>query len=826
MSSDAALIPDRYEQLYRERLWSLIPAVYRASDTESLDTPGPVWELVARIAAQAAILRRSLDRLWADQYIETCDDALIPYIGDLLATKLVPGLSPRGQRLDVAHTIHYRRRKGTVAVLEEVATDMTDWEVRVVEFFRRISRARHNLDPAIGTAPTRDSGLVDLRKVEGIVGTRTGTPLGGFADIRHPDAALQSTGAFDEFSHLVDVRRGVGHLGWYDIPRLGAFVWRLASFHVIRSTPVEALPACPRHFTFDPTGRERPLFAFRSRTDLSSAWKPLEPWQAPGPISRPLVEVDLAGSSNLRPESIEVEQDVALPQGPTPIPWPKQVDFYPERGRFVVDAAVTPPFLASYCYGFSSMVGAGPYDRRVTGEQLAASVGAPQPVVTGGGNALNAALAVVPASFSITIGDSRTYTQIANVGTVANPTGDFVIRSSNAPPQRPLIRLPGADWVITGDPNTNVWLEGLFISGGDVILRGEFNSVTITCCTFDPGDSGLDRDHPTIYLQSVDGRDLLPSRLVIEGVVKNLTIHRCILGGVYTRADTSGQAPHGATGKVEEVLTIQDSVLQAIRMSDPTVQFAAGDIKDEPALAARFDKPADPLTVKLKSLIETDLGHPLSSPPTASQLYDGFNALRTGPLLYTSAPFGDVALSSQTFAMATANPLVEPTSLINRLLLEDAYPQELLDAAISVPTGRVHLYRCTVMSPAFVHRLEASECLLTAHVVVDDTQDGCVRFSACADKSVLPRQFETNTVPQDAAIFVSTRFADPGYAQLGAWADLVAMQSAPSLLSGGPEGSELGAFALDKNPIKERAIVIKFQEFMPLGLSPVIVHVT
>ena len=73
-------------------------------------------------------MRRSIDRLWADQSIETSDDWVIPYIGDLLDTNLVNGLDAAAQRRDVAKTIHYRRRKGTLAVLEEIARDVTGWE--------------------------------------------------------------------------------------------------------------------------------------------------------------------------------------------------------------------------------------------------------------------------------------------------------------------------------------------------------------------------------------------------------------------------------------------------------------------------------------------------------------------------------------------------------------------------------------------------------------------------------------------------------------------------------------------------------------------------
>src|SRR6266545_2517304 len=95
---------DRYAEYYAAKLWQLIPAVYRSLDSDPTK-PGPLAELVNRIGAQAAVLRRSIDRLWEDQSIESCDDWIIPYIGDLLATKLVACLDPAGQRRDVAKTI-------------------------------------------------------------------------------------------------------------------------------------------------------------------------------------------------------------------------------------------------------------------------------------------------------------------------------------------------------------------------------------------------------------------------------------------------------------------------------------------------------------------------------------------------------------------------------------------------------------------------------------------------------------------------------------------------------------------------------------------------
>jgi len=36
----------------------------------------------------------------------------------------------------------------------------------------------------------------------------------------------------------------------------------------------------------------------------------------------------------------------------------------------------------------------------------------------------------------------------------------------------------------------------------------------------------------------------------------------------------------------------------------------------------------------------------------------------------------------------------------------------------------------------------------------------------------------------------------------------------------------MGAFASEKNPIKERGLLIKYQEYLPAGLIPVLVYVT
>ena len=228
---------DGYEAYYAGKLWSLLPEIYRALDATSPLDPsvpalpdGPLREIVNRIGAQAAILRRSIDRMWEDQSIESCDDWVIPYIGAQLATNLVSGQDPRAQRLDVFNTIYYRQRKGTIPLLEELAWDVAGWDARVVEMWRRLGRARHGLDPDFGlpagVATWRaNAGMQSsLLVTSGVIGANTGTPIGGSADLRNAYGASRTRTAFDEFSHTADMRssRMVQHSEHWRLPLAAA----------------------------------------------------------------------------------------------------------------------------------------------------------------------------------------------------------------------------------------------------------------------------------------------------------------------------------------------------------------------------------------------------------------------------------------------------------------------------------------------------------------------------------------------------------------------------------------------------------------------------
>jgi hypothetical protein len=824
---------DHYQAYYQDKLWNLLPSIYRTLDTDSFTTPGPLREMVNRIGAQAAILRRSIDRLWEDQSIESCDDWVIAYIGDLLATNLVASLDARGQRLDVAKTIYYRRRKGTVALLEEIASDVTGWDARVVEFFRRMGRTRHNFDPEIGaSAESPDpAGTLALQLEEGLLGFWSRTGIGGWADLRNRYGATKSLTAFDEFYHTADFRRGRDMVGWHNIPKLGVFLWRLYSFGVDQSTPV-MVKDCSGQFTFDPTGREIALYAAASRKQSASygeQWVSPFEWQLPGPIATPLMQgalrqpatiplyaaIDPADGVTLLPNTMGVFTKAASGYSLLDIaqfidPVTKRTRILPESGRFRPNGPINGEALyGTYHYAFSSTIGAGPFDRRIPGIPVTAP---PQPVTT----VKNSAAVVVTTPVGTTvIGDSLTY------DTISDAAGIKDVSVQAASKKRPVFRLPaaaGSAWTLTGDAESHLSLEGLLISGGDVILRGKFARVSLVCCTLDPGNTG----ETSIFAQSVDQRDLRPSHLWIEAEVRELVIDRCITGPIRARDGGSVQT-----------VSVNDSILQSIREAGFGV-ITAADIADPAGLALALRAPSD-LSGFVRDALDATTQAALSAwdgvqaPDAAlmNGLITGINSRLNGPSIYTAARFGGIGLSPQTRGLLSTNPSGADLVRLNRLLIESAYPEPLGQTALAMPVGVTNLRRCTVLGSLYVHRLEASECILDDFSVVEDTQHGCVRFSASALGSILPRQYECAQTNARAALFTSRQFGDARYAQLLPTADnAIQSPAGATILEGAEDGSEMGAFAREKNPIKERSLMIKFQEFMPLGLVPVVVHAT
>jgi hypothetical protein len=75
---------------------------------------------------------------------------------------------------------------------------------------------------------------------------------------------------------------------------------------------------------------------------------------------------------------------------------------------------------------------------------------------------------------------------------------------------------------------------------------------------------------------------------------------------------------------------------------------------------------------------------------------------------------------------------------------------------------------------------------------------------------------------------MSRNFGQPDYCQLHEGADFAIRGGASgrTISAGAEDGSEMGVFCREKYPIKERSLLIKLQEFLPLGQTPVLIHTT
>ena len=95
-------------------------------------------------ASSSTLLEEDLDRLYDNWFIETCDEWVVPYLGDLLGVAGSSRRTRRGfsQRGLVANTLALPAGKGTAAVLEQLARDVTGWPAKAIEYFDWLATTR------------------------------------------------------------------------------------------------------------------------------------------------------------------------------------------------------------------------------------------------------------------------------------------------------------------------------------------------------------------------------------------------------------------------------------------------------------------------------------------------------------------------------------------------------------------------------------------------------------------------------------------------------------------------------------------------------------
>jgi len=315
--------------------------------------------LMSAIMDPFAQLDANIDQLYDDLFIETCAKWVVPYIGDLIGARGITALPGTRftDRAFVANTMAYRRRKGTAAVLEQLARDVTGWNASAVEFFERLATTQY---------------LNHLR-LPG-PGTRGNVSLASVRD----EVELEAIGTpFDHVTRTADVRHIASRRGLHNIPSVGIFLFRLWDYTV---TDAPAFQVDPQRYLFDRLGKSIQLFS--SPAPEEEIAHLAEPINVPLPLTRRALARDLrrpGGSLYYGPgkslfitiDGVSVASDeidicdLSDVAGGWAHMSAARIAIDPMLGRLVIPAVLSPlsSVRVTYAYGFSDDTGGGEYER-------------------------------------------------------------------------------------------------------------------------------------------------------------------------------------------------------------------------------------------------------------------------------------------------------------------------------------------------------------------------------------------------------------------------------------------------------------------------------
>lgn len=798
-------VHDHFDRYYAEKLWALIPEHYREQDGLA-ETRGVLRGFVETLALQAATLRRSSDRLWDDQFIDLCAEWAVPYLGELVATRLVSALNLRGRRIDVAKTIYYRRRAGTPRILEELIADITGWEGTLVEEFRRLGRMRHGLDPHPGP----------------LAGIRTATAPGGFADLRRVHGAELAGSPFDEFHHMPDVRRPRGQDGRYGIAKLGFHLYRLAA---IRLDDIAPRPGpLPGTFTFDPSGRDIPLFIRRNRTDDRrrvdwEEWVSAQEWEVPSPmccrvLNHAEYQITEQVLASLFTRLITPPISLTAADAGTILDLLRRFrgQRLPDEARLFQIAEVLPAALrnalrsplAWYALlaaalmaecGKRALLAIGIFPTDSAASTTALDTSDASVVVKAFRGDLAPARFVPSAREFVVGGDLESWTAI-----IPGVAKQWVID-----PRRGRLRWVGAGAAPQPLVSYHYGLSGNIGAGG--YDRSEF---LITAATHSiRGGSAIQSIAPANPNFLPPGGPPPPP----------------IASHVAQVDDSATYSPIDNRDQVTRLeLRAANRQRPYLRLTHNWLLDTSGYTESEMILDGLWIGATGPRQIRLLGDYDRVILRHMTLDPGGVNATG--NPLRSVPLSIR----GNV--ETLVIESSIVGPVrVEGTGELTNLEIRDSIVdgQNSVAPAISVPAGRVTMRNVTVFGEVAVEWLDASEVLITGFTNVTNTQEGCFRFSAvlarqdalnpASQRSRVPRPYESYFVGEFHAVFTSTIFNQPGYAQLA--------ESAPASIRHGAENkSEMGAYSRLLNPIKFDSLRAKVEEFSPFGLLPVYVFET
>ena len=772
----------------RVPLYQRLPEIYRIRDAEPLQA-GQLKAYLAPVEDAFSAVHENIESLYHDLFIEFCDDWVIPYLGDLLGTTHLSG-DPWTLRADVADTIALRRRKGTLGAIELLTYNLTRWGVHCVELRENLGwnqHLNHQRPDAGGAPPYGRPGI-----------TRNTPRRGGTVPLRDPALLSLLATPFDPFAYTADAKAAVVGSIRYNLPNLAIFLWRLQAYRIEVSRPVfraiqaKAAPPPPEaafvaRIDVHPTGEPVRLFnTYRFDPDRRPPVL-TEVDEVPGPM--PTARLTQGSDAGNPAEYVAVETyDATDPTLAT-------VDISPVGLQLHLPDAV-----------FAGNVWT------IRGANLCAWEDGLRPPLN------DREIAIDPVIGRIAIGLN---TAAEGTAVVNDLLLTFTYGAVGPVGAHPISRpAPPAEWI------------------------GE--AVTLRTVNFNLNSNGL--------RLALDNIENFPAPMVIE--IQDSMTHTLNIDAVAGAINEAG----GFNLRLNRSLIIRAASGQrpVVKLVKPLRFRPTNVLGANPAQQQQFDAINANITVRLEGLYLTrDDAFPGGAPLIARAAINSLElvgcTLDPGGFIRldgTRAPIRAATALAAPYGFSPAEELAfkeTPEVHVQRtiagpILVDSDYTLFVADSIVDAGAGvgenasaalavssatnpanawgpPTQVSSVTIFGRMRVETIEGRGGIWVHTLEARNNQKGCVKFSFFSGEGDrLPQNFACVTGPGVRLHFTAEAFGQPGYGQIAA-ADF-------RIRERGPGDDAMGAFGFLLEAHKWRNLQIRYREFMPVGVRPLLIPVT
>jgi hypothetical protein len=822
----------------RVPLFTRLPEIYRIKDVQQFP-PDQLRDYLALVETAFGAIHENIEDLYHDLFIEFCDEWAIPYIGDLLGTSYLKG-ETWTLRADVADTIALRRRKGTLGAIELLTFNLTEWGVHCIELLENMvwnHHLNHQRPDDGGPPPYRDSrpGNPNPRM------TRQTVIRGGTVTLRDPSMLTLLGTPFDPFAHVADVQPPADGSIRYNLPNLAIFLWRLRAYRIRVSRPVFrgttvtglALPLASRAVRFSINPVDRPYLA------AADAREPVR-----------LFNTNLVSLNNTARTGLDKLDPTAgapsisaIDETPGSIPTERLTSGtaagVPEAYVSVEVYDATSPDLAGLelsDVGFQLHLP----DAVFPGELFPLAPGQPAKWTIRGANLCDWETSLLPplAEEEIAI-DPVIGRLVIGIGTAARatavekelrvtytygavgPVGAHPISYGPLPEE---LTIPPANVRAVDarkDPKGLLKaLKNIHVAGEPIVIEIR-DSLTHVLDLGDPfltnekmtegGNLSLLLNRPLVIRAADDQRPIIELAQPLRFRPLNVV------------SPTNNAQEQHDFNAVMSTLTVR---LEGLYVTRGAVFPPAA--HDDPLIARAALNRLEVINCTLDPASYTSI-HGDRQPGFVSMTLDDSYG-------FTNA--------KEESAFNQIPELVLQRTMTGPLLIDTGYRLDLSDSIVDAGQGMddhvdkfavtgasggpatgwgppTHVSGVTILGRMRVERLEGAGGIWVHALEVLDTQKGCIKFSYFSGEAAdrLPQNHGCVTSTHALLRFRSEVFGEPAYGQLTRSADV-------RIRERGPHDDEMGAFGFLREAHKWRNLQIRFREFMPVGVRPLLIAVT